>query len=158
MRFALLFLHFTFGSLNASAASSALRCAAASSGEKKTACVAFFNYFKVSLDSVVVNTIFFEDKTLLVFLIDTNSSHFFQDARGSMVVGKSSQFRSNKLGQNSALGSYPCKKLLFLGHGGIAAQVMRWPGCDFYPGLLRASFTSWCTAVQHRATPCAFVR
>jgi hypothetical protein len=35
MRFALLFLHFTFGSLNASAASSALRCAAASSGGKK---------------------------------------------------------------------------------------------------------------------------
>jgi hypothetical protein len=36
--------------------------------------------------------------------------------------------------------------------------VMRWPGCDFYPGLLCASFTSWCTAVQHRATPCAFVQ
>jgi hypothetical protein len=41
-----------------------------------------------------------------------------------MAVSKSSQFRSNKLGQNSALGSYPFKKLLFLINGGIAAQVM----------------------------------
>jgi hypothetical protein len=62
----------------------------------------------------------------------------------------------NKLCQNSALGYYPCKKLLFLfSHGSVAAQVICWPGCDFDPGPLRAI---WCTAVQSPAISCNAVQ
>jgi hypothetical protein len=128
MRFALLFLHVTFGSLNAFASSSAL------------------------LSTYAWASSSFKNKTLLVFPIDMDSSHFLKNARSSMVVSKPSHFRLNKLCQNSALGSYPCKKLLFLSsHCAVAAQVICWPGCDFDPGPLHAI---WCTAMQSRATPC----
>jgi hypothetical protein len=97
IRFALLFFHFTFGSLKVPLLPSLLFPCFCFCRKEKAPFLSSFQQFEKPHYGKLWNIVFLKDITLWFFPINVKSSHLFQDAFGPVTIFKSSLLWVNKL-------------------------------------------------------------